>query len=265
MGDFKYGGEKFEISSKNQHKLLKWIKPNSRVLELGSASGYITKYLKNNLSCTVTCVELDPEMAKHTIEFSEKTIIGNLDEDNWCREVEGEFDYIILSDVLEHLRNPEHTLSKAMEFLKYEGELLLSIPNVSHSAVVFSLYDGDFNYGKLGLLDDTHIHFFTWKTFNAMLSNLGMKLIEGDPKFKSPGCTELKKFIIKHPLIAIFVILRKDAFTYQFFTRWKRQEIGFKTKRMNRMPNIFQFTKLVLDDFSYFFYSLLFPNKKFKK
>ena len=49
MEDFKYGGEKFEISSKNQHKLLKWIKPNSRVLELGSASGYITKYLKSNL------------------------------------------------------------------------------------------------------------------------------------------------------------------------------------------------------------------------
>ena len=98
-----------------------------------------------------------------------------------------------------------------------------------------------------------------------MLSNLGMKLVEGDPKFKSPGCTELKKFIIKHPLIAIFVILRKDAFTYQFFTRWKRQEIGFKTKRMKRMPHIIQFTKLVLDDFAYFFYSLLFPNKKFKK
>lgn len=262
MKKFKYGGEKFEINSKNKHKLLDWVRPDSRVLELGSASGYITRYLKEELTCRVTCVELDSEMAKLCDSYSEKTIIGNLDNDLWTEEIEGKFDYIIMSDVLEHLRNPKITLETALRFLENQGEVLLSIPNVSHSAVIFSLYDGDFTYRELGLLDDTHIHFFTWKTFNKMLEDLNMKLVEASPKFKAPGCTELKKFIITHPLIALLIIFRRDAFTYQFFTRWKKENDEINTKNLRRHPNIFKFIKLVLEDFSYFFYLHLFPNKK---
>ena len=264
MSNYKYyGGENFGVVSK--HKLLNWVKPNTRILELGAATGYMTKYLKNNLNCTITCVELNPEMAQKTTEFSEKTIIADLDDDLWCNEVECLFDYIILADVLEHLRKPEDTLSKAINFLKHEGELLLSIPNISHSAVIFSLYDGDFTYNDWGLLDDTHIHFFTWKTFEKMLSNLNMKLVEGDVKFKAPACTELKKFMIKHPLIAPFVIIRKDAFIYQFYTSWKRKGVSASSKKMIRRPAFFLFIKLILEDVSYFFYSLMFPNKKFRK
>jgi len=266
MGNYKYyGGDNFGIISKDQHKMLRWIKPNSRILELGAATGYMTKYLKNNLNCDVTCVELNPEMAKKTIEFSEKTIVADLDKDLWCNEVEGLFDYIILIDVLEHLRKPENTLSKAIKFLKHQGELLLAIPNISHSAIIFSLYDGDFTYNDWGLLDDTHIHFFTWKTFDKMLSDLNMKLVESYVKFKAPACTEFKKFMIKHPLIAPFVIIRKDAFSYQFYTSWKRNDACVVAKKMIRRPNFFLFIKLILEDISYFFYSLIFPNRKFRK
>ena len=266
MGDYKdYRGENFGIISKDQCKMLRWIKPNTRILELGAATGYMTKYLKNDLNCSITCVELNPEMAKNTIEFSEKTIVADLAKDIWCNEVEGLFDYIILIDVLEHLRKPENTLSKAIKFLKHEGELLLAIPNISHSAIIFSLYDGDFTYNDWGLLDDTHIHFFTWKTFDKMLLDLNMKLVECYVKFKAPACTEFKKFMIKHPLIAPFVIIRKDAFSYQFYTSWQRKEVSVSTKKMIRRPKLFLFIKLILEDISYFFYSLMFPNKKFRK
>ncbi len=250
----KYGGEKFEIGPKNRHILVDWVRPNSRVLELGSASGYITKYLNRNLGCRVTSVELDKDMANHGREFAEKMIIANLDKDDWLSEVEGSFDYIIMSDVLEHLRNPKNTLRNALRFLKQDGEVLLSIPNIAHSAIFFSLADGDFTYRELGLLDNTHIHFFTWKTFSRMLEGLGMRLVKGKPKFKAPGCTELNKFIITHLFIAPTVIFRRDAFTYQFFTKWQKEDILRDSNKIRRRPNIFLFIKLLLEDFAYFFY-----------
>ncbi|MFA6200192.1 MAG: class I SAM-dependent methyltransferase [Bacteroidales bacterium] len=262
--NFKYGGEKFEVSSKNLPPILKWIKSNSRVLELGSASGYMTKYLKNELKCNVTCVELNTEMAKLSEVYSENMIVENLDNDYWINSIDGTFDYILIADVLEHLRNPQNLLKNAIKFLKKDGEILISIPNIAHSSVIFTLYDGDFTYQELGLLDNTHIHFFTWKTFNKMMLDLNLELLDECSKYKSPGCTELKKFIITHPLISFLVIFRKDVFVYQFVTKWKISNTPNNNKfKIKRHLSFYCFIKMIIDDCSYFFYYHLY--KKYKE
>ena len=82
-------------------------------------------------------------------------------------------DYIIFGDVLEHLRNPEEVVKNCKYMLKDGGKIIASIPNLMHISVVKELFNGRFEYTDRGLLDRTHIHFFTKKEIGAMFYNAG--------------------------------------------------------------------------------------------
>ena len=73
--------------------LLQWVTPGSRVLELGAAMGYMTRYMKEELDCRVTGVEISAEMARHAALYAEQMVVGNLDTDPWFETIEGPFDY----------------------------------------------------------------------------------------------------------------------------------------------------------------------------
>ena len=118
--------------------------------------GYMTRYMKEELDCRVTEVEISAEMARHAALYAEQMVVGNLDTDPWFETIEGPFDYVVMGDVLEHLRNPRKTLEKAVSLLKPGGFILSSVPNISHNAVVMGLLKGEFPYQSFGLLDDTH-------------------------------------------------------------------------------------------------------------
>ena len=82
----------------------------------------------------------------------------------WYDCIEGKrYDYIVILDVLEHLRNPQGVLNKVRECLQINGKILLSVPNLAHNAVLLKLLNDDFPYTELGLLDNTHVHFFLIK------------------------------------------------------------------------------------------------------
>ena len=154
--------------------LLQWVTPGSRVLELGAAMGYMTRYMKEELDCRVTGVEISAEMARHAALYAEQMVVGNLDTDPWFETIEGPFDYMVMGDVLEHLRNPRKTLEKAVSLLKPGGFILSSVPNISHNAVVMGLLKGEFPYQSFGLLDDTHVHFFTRKSMFELFNSCGL-------------------------------------------------------------------------------------------
>lgn len=152
--------------------LLTRIKPNSTVLEFGPANGRMTKYMKEQLNCKVYAVEIDSKAAKDAEKYVEKMIVDSIENYNWQKEFKNiKFDYIIFADVLEHLYYPEKVLKSVKEFLSNNGSVLLSIPNISHNAIVLGLLKNEFNYSSTGLLDDTHIRFFTKKTFDKIIEN----------------------------------------------------------------------------------------------
>jgi len=172
--------------------LLRRIKPNSRVLEMGPATGYMTRYMSEILGCKVYCVEIDKEAAKIAELYSEKMIVGNLDDLEWGNELEkGSFDHIIFADVLEHLVDPWKVLTYATAFLKKNGTTLISVPNIAHNAILIGLYNDTFRYQSRGLLDETHIRFFTSKGFLELLGRANLAPIEWLGTIATPDYTEL--------------------------------------------------------------------------
>lgn len=171
--------------------LISRIKPNSTVLEFGPANGRMTKYMKEQLNCKVFAVEIDEESGKDAKPYTEKIVIDSIENYSWQSEFKDiKFDYIIFADVLEHLYYPEKVLKSVRDFLKEEGSILISIPNIAHNAIVMGLLQNEFNYSPTGLLDDTHIRFFTKKTFDNLIEKCGYFKAYETAVFMKPHNTE---------------------------------------------------------------------------
>lgn len=171
--------EKLILGTNNtMSNMLKHIKKNSVVLEFGPAMGRLTKYLKENLSCKVYIVEIDPEAYSHAIQFAVDGYCGNIEDKNWEMKFKDiKFDVVVFADVLEHLVNPEAALKNAYEMLKSDGMVLASVPNIAHYSIVCNLMEGKFEYTNTGILDNTHLHFFTHQSFKNLFTNVNMTVI----------------------------------------------------------------------------------------
>lgn len=142
--------------------VLRMVGNDKHVLELGTAAGSMTYALKEFNKCSVVGVEVDPVSAEEARPYCEKLIVGNLDELDLAAELGDErFDVIVAADVLEHLVDPWRCLEKARKLLAPEGYLVISIPNVAHNGLLGAILSGSFPYRERGLLDRTHVRFFT--------------------------------------------------------------------------------------------------------
>lgn len=90
--------------------------------------------------------------------------------------IDQKFDFILLGDVLEHLLHPEEVLRSLKNFIKPNGRLLISLPNVGHYSVRFALLQGKWDMLDSGIMDRTHIHFYTFKTAKALLEQQGWRV-----------------------------------------------------------------------------------------
>jgi 2-polyprenyl-3-methyl-5-hydroxy-6-metoxy-1,4-benzoquinol methylase len=176
----RYDFEGIDLDSGSVHAdVVKLVDEGSRVLELGPATGYMT-HAFNDRGCTVVGIELDPEMAVNAGKFTERMIVGDIDQLDLDEELgEERFDAIVAADVLEHLRDPLEILVKLKQFLKPEGCFVISFPNVAHGSVRLSLLSGRFDYQEIGLLDSTHLRFFTRESFEELLdeAELGLAVL----------------------------------------------------------------------------------------
>lgn len=172
--------------------ILKQIHSNSLILEFGPANGRMTKYLKEMLECDVYIVEIDEEAAKDAMKYAADGLVGDIEQFEWLDQWKGvEFDYIIFADVLEHLYNPQDVLSKTRELLKHDGKVFVSVPNIGHNSVMINLYRNVFNYTPLGLLDNTHIHFFAYNTLKEFCHYAGYFPVVEDATYSDVGENEI--------------------------------------------------------------------------
>jgi GT2 family glycosyltransferase len=150
-------------------------KASIRVLEVGCGCGSTLahiQYLYPN--ATVKGVELS-EMPARIGSNSLDIIQGNIETLELPYE-EGFFDYIIFGDVLEHLFAPEKVLRRMKEYLAPGGTILCSIPNLMHASVIIPLLNGVFEYRDAGILDRTHIRFFTLQSVYRMFEQAGYQI-----------------------------------------------------------------------------------------
>ena len=149
---------------------------NKNVLEVGTSTGYISRILKERGN-TVTGIEIDPEAGEIAGQHCDSMIVGDIEKlDLDAYLAPSSFDVIIFGDVLEHLVSPEDVLKKVKKYLRPDGYLAVSLPNVCHGDVILNLLMGDFKYTSIGLLDATHLRFFGLRNIIDLFSRCGYSI-----------------------------------------------------------------------------------------
>lgn len=145
------------------------------VLEIGCDCGATLLEIRNRFpNVRLYGSEINGKAAQVAGHFAQ-VAVNNIEEKNLFFSGE-KFDYIIFGDVLEHLHNPLEVLVYCRELLDGGGCVIASIPNLMHISVMEQLLRGDFTYRESGLLDKTHIHFFTYNEMIRMFQKAGYEM-----------------------------------------------------------------------------------------
>jgi O-antigen biosynthesis protein len=213
-------------------KIIQRIKENSNILEFGPAKGILTKYLKEELNCKITCVEIDEKLAKLASLYSEKVIVADIDKLDFPAAFGKEkFDTIIFPDVLEHLYDPWRIIREAKNYLQDDGKIIASIPNIAHASVILSLLDDEFQYNPSGLLDKTHIRFFTKKSIYNFFESNGFYIEEIDFTKANWKQTEFIFTTKQFPESLIsFINEKPEREIYQYIVVAKKTDKDFSKK-----------------------------------
>lgn len=203
----------------SQGKIIAQIRPNSKVLECGCATGYMTKYMKEVLNCQVSIIEYDEGGFAEAIRYAYDGYCGDLSRNEWYEKYRNDhFDYILFADVLEHLTDPLSVLKKATTLLTNSGCILVSVPNIGHNDIVKKLIDGNWDYTPLGLLDNTHVHFFAMNNLDAFFEDAGLKIVVKDCTIVGTSYTEQyaqMQYATDYVIEELFK-RRRDGEIYQF-------------------------------------------------
>ncbi len=146
-----------------------------RALDVGAADGFLAELLTRQ-GWQVTALERDPAQAAKARGRCHEVIVADLDEA--APRLEGNYAAIVYGDVLEHLSDPLPVLVALNRTLSADGRVIVSVPNVAHLWVRLSLALGRWDYADRGILDRTHLRFFTRRTLLAILRDAGLGVEE---------------------------------------------------------------------------------------
>lgn len=156
-------------------ELMDFNKENLTILDIGCAcGGNLMRIREKNVQADLYGVELNENSAKFA------NLFGSVENHNIEEPLEFpwrvKFDYIIMADLVEHLYDPLKTIKNLKPFLKDGGSILISIPNVMHITVIADLLNGHWEYQDAGIMDKTHIRFFTKNSILDMIKKAGLDL-----------------------------------------------------------------------------------------
>ena len=230
---FKY--TEFQDDPGSTHsKIVSLVPPATRVLEFGCATGYMSEVLKERLGCTVIGVELDPEAARVAEQYCERVLVGDAEKIDYAAELAGEqFDVVLFADVLEQLKEPADVLRRVRPFVAESGIVVASIPNIAHASVRLALLGGEFRYRDWGLLDDTHLRFFTRASIQDLFEETGYVITHWQRQRLGAGETEIN---VPDAPEAVREWLSSDpeSTTYQFVLRATVSEAASQLQTMRQ-------------------------------
>ncbi len=223
-----------------------YVHRSARVLDLGTGSGALGKHLKNERQCSVDGVthnEQEAELARPHYRLVE---VADLDGDTWANAFVGEtYDFIVCADVIEHLRRPETVLQTCRSLLNPGGKLLISVPNAAYCGLIAELMEGDFAYRDEGLLDRTHLRFFTRKSLVAFLSEQGWQCDVFDTVELAPIESEFKAQLDRlPPAVERYLVSLPDSDVYQLLvvatpaTDSRRAEVSNARIATHHVPGV---------------------------
>jgi len=163
-----------KLSNTSSHmQIVSAISPDTSVLDLGCSQGLLARPLKEKkVEVTGVDVSAGDRLASELTGYYQRDLEEPLDIPE-----ERVFDYVVCADVIEHVQNRAQLLRGARRYLKPEGRLIISTPNIALWFYRLSLLAGRFEYGPRGVLDETHVHLFTGATFRREVERAGFHVL----------------------------------------------------------------------------------------
>lgn len=200
-------------------RVLRLVGNDKKVLELGSSAGHMTKILRNQ-NCSVVSIDSDQEAVNVASAYAEHAFQANLDNiEPHLAEIasHGPYDVIVAADVLEHLKEPAKLLGVLIDYLKDSGYVVVSAPNVAYGGVIASLINGSFDYKDTGILDSTHLRFFTADSLCRLMESVNLNNYYFDKFDAGIDHPEFQRYWSVLPDdIKKYLIDRKYGLAYQF-------------------------------------------------
>jgi 2-polyprenyl-3-methyl-5-hydroxy-6-metoxy-1,4-benzoquinol methylase len=164
--------------------VLRNTRPGDRVFEGGVSSGYVARELVE-AGLVVDGAELDPVAAEQARQVCDTVVVGDLQHLDLSNLPH--YDVVLFGDTLEHLPDPGAVLARLRSRLKPGGVLVVSIPNVANWAIRLGLLAGRFRYTDRGILDRTHLRFYTRRTLIELLEAAGFRVVALEASVPLPG------------------------------------------------------------------------------
>lgn len=229
------------LTEKNDVRVIAYdyVTENSTTMDVGCACGDFGELLKHK-KCNVYGMEYDAgsvDIASNTGVYKKihQVDLNKFRIENYPQYLHF-FDSIAFLDVLEHTLEPEKVLFYFSSFLKDGGHFIISLPNISFCDIKVDILNNDFTYTDTGILDRTHIKFYTYKSISEMMTRLNVEISECKPKvaYFSRSCINLPSSIIRY--------IKKDphSFVYQYVLKAKASTKNKTELKIvnNRMTNL---------------------------
>lgn len=192
------------------------------VLDLGCWDGLLLATLAERADCRGVGIERDPDAAARARARGVEVVAADLDDPAWPAALGGRrFDVVVLADVVEHVRDPHAVLVAIRDrVLAPGGRVVLSVPNVAHGSIRLGLLLGAFERDEQGILDRTHLHFWTRDTFRAVLARAGLG-VAVEARVEKPLQPEVVRKALERAGLASDALVRHlvddpDARTFQW-------------------------------------------------
>lgn len=216
------------------------VPAGSTVLEIGCATGFMSEYLRGEKGCRVIGVDLDPEQVKVAATRSDVAICGDLEDPETLARVRkaasalGGIDVVLASAILEHLQYPDRMLEVLRGLLKPEGRIIVTLPNVAHWSLRFALLRGRWEYDDYGLLDRTHLRFFSYPAARSLIESAGFEIVRWDIDPVS-GFPLLGGFLTRSPSVDRRLAPKLQAL-YRKFPNFYGHQLMFVARPVNGGP-----------------------------
>ncbi len=152
------------------------IPSGARVLDVGCGTGSVSRLIMQACDCAVLGLEPDADRAAAANANGVEIVGAQLTEELIPRL--GLFDVVLFADVLEHLVDPFEALRLAQKFLHVGGAIVASLPNIAHWTVRLNLLRGHFDYRPVGIMDATHLRWFTRRSLFRLFTQAGYCVVE---------------------------------------------------------------------------------------
>lgn len=234
-----YKNKVYKIGGFRKKAILEFIKKDSpKVLDIGCGNGELGEEIKRSKNGTVFGVEISEASVKAAKSKIDKIYLLDIVNEEIPEELKNiKFDYIIITEVLEHLIEPEKLLEKVKILMNKKTELIITVPNILFWKNRLKIFKGDFDYTNEGLMDRGHAHFFSWKSLEKTIWQTGYEIVKENHHIPTRGTKRIGK-------------LFPGLFAFQFVIKVKKKRRVIYTAIFGGKDNLTE-PKYIPDNFDF--------------